>query len=376
MDEAMLLNTPIHELSNYFAQKYRTSVPVLLKDQVTIEQHAAQIDLRNDPTRMDRARAHPQWVAGTRVEVTLPFEGDAACFHMQPTTFTFHPPQGEVAGNCVIFTIEGVVLSADLIRTRIQNMIAEIAKNLRYLQTDANRFNGNLYSYANLLIERQRKKALSDPDAPAAGFRLRAREGELPSAPAAERRQLTPPTPPIIIPQPKAEPELAMKDYDDILQAIVQTAQTLRLSPSALAVMDDTTLRSHFLIPLNARFESRNNQETFTFAADADLSIRIEDKAIFVAAAHFWTGEARILALLDQLLAADAWREVKAALIVINRGRPFAAMLDSLRAALRGHAGFKRELPQLSDTTYLYAFGGSAGSTRDMLLTVLAFDVP
>jgi hypothetical protein len=297
---------------------------------------------------------------------------------MQPTTFTFHPPHGQVEGNTLAFAIEGVALSPDVLRTRIQQTLNEIGKNLRYLQTDVNRFNGNLSSYAHLQIERQRKKVLSDPDAPTAGFKLKERTPEANPLPEA-RQELTPPLPPLIANQPKRDPLLAVQDYEEILRLLQQTAHTLRHSPSALAMMEDATLRSHFLIPLNAHFEAKHTRENFTQIGDAELGIRIDERYIFVAACRFWHDERALSATLDHLLATAMWRDAKAALVLFNRHQMYAPMLDAVRATIRHHSSFKRELPQLSDTTYLYTFGGPvdgrADTSREHLLTVLAFDV-
>ena len=369
MDENMLLNTPIHELCNYLAQKYRTSIPILKKDQIIIDQHAAQVPLSIDRTQSRR-------VAGTVVNVAVPFDGDPQCFHMQPTTFTFHPPRGDVQDNFVIFQLEGVGLVADVVRAQTQQVITAIEQNLKYLQTDTNRFNGNLYSYANLLVDRQRKKALSDPDAtPASGFKLKNRDADLPSdSIGEERRALTP-----VLPLPtqiKATPTLALKDYEQILQLLQTTSQTMRHSPSVLKTMDEAALRAYFLIQLNARFDGIGSGETFAFLHTSNICIRVDGKNIFVAECKFWAGPEIYAATLNQLLAYENWRDAKAAIMVINRDHAFAEMVDTLRTATRNHSSFKRELSQLSDTTFIYGFAPRDEPNREILLTVLAFDVP
>ena len=387
MDEGMLLNTPIHELCNYLAAKYRTSIPILKTDQILIEQQEAQVAVPIPPASIGADGRQSRIVAGSIVKVSVPFEGDPACFHMQPTTFTFHPPLGDVEGDFVIFQLEGVGLVADMVRVKIQQIVIDIGQNLKYLQTDTNRFNGNLYSYANLLVDQQRKKVLSDPDtAGATGFKLKDRGTDAPnpaSPPtdpgATARRTLTPV---LTLPkQSKLIPTLALKDYEQILQALQNSTQVLRRSPSVLKVMDAAALRAYFLIQLNDRFEDKSGIETFGFAGKSDIRIRTEDKNIFVAECIVWAGPAAFITTLNQLLAYENWREVKAAIIVFARDRAeldnsFADVLDALRVATRNHSSFKRELPQLSDTIFLYGFAPLDEPQREILLTVLTVDVP
>ena len=380
MDENMLLNTPILELCNYLAQKYRINIPILKKDQVIIEQRAAQVAQNTFPAHATSATSPSRMVAGTIIEVTIPFDGTPECFHMQPTTFTFHPPSGDVRGNSVIIQLEGVGLVADMVRAQIQQIITEIGKNLRYLQIDANRFNGNLYSYAHTVVEQQRQKINSDPDAAAAGIKVKARTADMDSEPMSEERRTVTPvlSPPA---QTNVLPSLALKDYEQILQALPTIAQTIRLSPSILKTMDDAALRAYFLIQLNARFASNSGGETFVFMGNSDLCIRAEDKNIFVAECTFWAGREQFAATLNQLLGVRKWRDVRAAIIVFQRDHPFTEMRDSLRAIIRSHSSFKRELPQLSDTTFLYGFTHHGFThhedrSHEFLLTVLAFDVP
>lgn len=372
----MLLNTPILELCNYLAQKYKISIPILKKDQLIIEQRAAQVALNTFPARAMSSNSSTRIVAGTIIEVAVPFDGTPECFHMQPTTFTFHPPTGDVQGNFVIIQLEGVGLVADMVHVKIQQIMAEINKNLNYLQTDANRFNGNLHSYAHTLVAQQRKKINNDPDAAtAAGYKLKARTADIDSEPTPEeRRTLTPVlSPPAQI---KVIPSLALKDYEQILQALPTIAQTMRLSPSILRTMDDAALRAYFLIQLNARYESKSSGETFVSMGNSDLRIRTEGKNIFVAECKFWEGREQFAATLNQLLGDQNWRDVRAAIILFQREQPFTEMCDSLRAIMRSHSSFKRELPQLADTTFLYGFTHHDDRNREFLLTVFAFDVP
>ncbi len=378
LDDDMLLNTSIHDLSTYFAEKYKASVPILLRDNIVVDQRETQIDISNDRTRVVRDRSRPFLVTGTLVEVSVPFEGDPDCFNIQPTSYTFYRPRGEVQDNVLILHIEGVDLIADTVRSQIQQSITEITQNLRYLQTDVDRFNGNLYSYAHALLVQRRRKLLADRNLVSAlRYKLIERSSDVhDDDPPEVRRTITPVLPSASTIPFKPEPTLAIRDYEHILEVLLKTAHILELSPSAFATMDEETLRSHFLVQLNGHFEGKTHGETFNFKGKTDIFIRAQEKNIFIVECKYWSGPMLLIETLNQLLGSDSWRDTKAAIILFNRNNEFSQMLDSIRETMKSHSSFKRELSQLSETSFPYLLAHRNDRNREMLLTVLAFDVP
>jgi hypothetical protein len=378
MNEEMLLNTSIHDLCNYFAEKYKIRVPTLLKDKIVVDQREAQIDISYDRTRYVKDRNRPLMVPGTLVEVSVPFEGDPQCFSVQPTTHTFYRPHGGVQDNILLLYIKGLDLNADMVRAQIQQSITEISQNLNYLQIDANRFNGNLYSYAHTLLGQRRKKLLTDRNLVSAlGYKLKGRSSDSSTDEAPEaRRKLAPLLPTVSTIPFKPEPTLTLKDYERILKVLMNTVGLLEHSPSLFVSLDEETLRSHFLVQLNRHFEGKVQGETFTFEGKTDIFIRTQGKNIFIVECKRWSGSMILVETLNQLLGYASWRDTKAVLIVFNRNNEFAQMIISIRETLKSHSNFKRELPQLSETTFPYLFAHRDDRNREMLLTILAVDVP
>lgn len=376
MDDDQLLTTAIHELCNYFAQKCRISIPILHRDQIFVEQREAQIDVSSERARYLQDRARPFLVTGTVVEVSVPFDGDPQCFEMQPTTFTFHPPHGEVRDHLLVFHVEGIDLVADVVRAQIQKTITDVSQNLRYLQTDAERFNGNLYSYANQLVEQRRKKLLTDRNLVAGlGFKLKERSEVRLPPPGETRSRLIPTLPPAASASNRAEPALTEDDFEQILENLQNTAQSLRYSPSLLASCSEETLRSHFLVQLNAQYDGKSAGETFKFEGPSDIFVRAEGKSIFMAECTFWAGARSFAETLNQLLAKESWRDAKVALIIFNRTHDFPQMLEAIRVTSKNHSNFKRQLPQLEETIFPCVLAQREDRTREMYLTVLAFDL-
>lgn len=375
MDDDMLLKTSIHELCTYFAETCRITIPVLQRDKIAIDQRETQIDVSNDRNRYIQDRSRPFLVVGTLVEVYIPFSGDPQCFNVQPSTFTFHPPRGDVRDNMLVLYIEGVDLVADIVRAQIQQLITDVLQNLRYLQTDAERFNGNLISYAYALVEQRRRKLLTDRALVSSlDIKLKERTNDSPFLPAPTLRRRVMPT---FAPgrTPQTEPTLDPQDFEQILELLHTTVAILSHSPTAIAYMSEETLRSHFLIRLNDKFVGDGASETFHFEDESDIFIRTENKNIFIAECKFWSGPLTLLETLDQIVGSPCWRDTKVVLIILNRNKPFAHLLGVLYEAIKSHSNFKRQLPQLEETIFPCVLAQREDRTREMYLTVLAFDL-
>jgi hypothetical protein len=378
LDGDRLLNTAIHDLSTYFAERFKFDIPVLLTDKIVVDQREAIIEVgsdRNLAYTSERARGFA--ATGTLVEVSVPFEGDALCFDIQPTTFTFNLPRGEAHENLLTFYIEGVDLIADQVRAQIQQMLNDVSQNLRYLRSDCDRFNANLYSYAHSLIQKRRRKLLSDRNLLTdLGFKLKERSDSPVTFQLPEIRQKIVPVLPLATKTPyRPEPYLATRDFARVLEVMQKMAQVMQHSPSALLRMDDDALPAHFLFQLNGHFEGKNPVETFAYAAKNTIGIQGDGKHIFLAECHFWTDARDFAATLRRLLGFSSWRDTKAAVLLFNRDKDFSQMLEAIQATVRGHSNLKRELPQLSKTSLPYVFAHHADRNREMLLTILAFDV-
>jgi hypothetical protein len=135
-------------------------------------------------------------------------------------------------------------------------------------------------------------------------------------------------------------------------------------------------LRSHFLVQLNGHYEGQATGETFNYEGKTDILIRVNGKNIFIGECKYWDGPKKLLETLDQLAAQTSWRDTKVAIIVFNRRKDFSAVLKSIKETIPKHNSFKREVPIDGETKFRYVFGNRNDSTRELLLTVLAFDVP
>jgi hypothetical protein len=378
VDGNRLLNTSVDDLCDYFEEKYRIEVPVLHEDQIVADQQEIQIDVSQDSMRFMRDRSRPFFVPGTAVEITVPFDGEAEAFKIRPTTYTLSPPIGEVRGSTLVLMIQGTDLKAKQVRAEIDRMLTEIKSYLENLRRNAEGFNGQLRQLAREAIERRRQKLLADQNLVAAlGFRLKERQDSTQTYVTPQvRRKITPTLPPASTAPFKPEPTLSPDDYDHILSVIQNMALVMERSPSAFAAMDEESLRSHFLVQLNGHYEGQATGETFNYEGKTDILIRAEGKNIFIAECKYWGGPKKLTETLDQLLNYSCWRDTKVAVIIFNRRKNFSSVLDAIPATVEAHQNCKRALGRNSETSFRYIFAHRDDPNREMILTVLAFDVP
>ncbi len=79
---------------------------------------------------------------------------------------------------------------------------------------------------------------------------------------------------------------------------------------------------------------------------------------------------------INQLLGYLSWRDTKVAVIIFNRNRNFSGVLQTIQEAVPNHPHMKRILPKRGETSFRYVFGNPADHNRELILTVMAFDIP
>ena len=378
MDGNRLLNTSPDDLCDYFEDKYRVNVPSLIEAEIVADQNETQIDVSSDFLRAIRDRSQPFYISGTEVKITVPFEGDAKVFNIQPTSFTLSPPIADINGNTLIIRVEGTDLKAEEVRKEIDQTLSEINKYLNTLRDNAKGLNEQLRGIARGAIDRRREKLLSDQSLVASlGFPLKSRQDSLKTYVAPEvRRKIRPSIPPASTAPYEPEPVLSDDDYEHILGVIQNMVQVMERSPSAFAAIDEESLRSHFLVQLNGHYEGQATGETFNYEGKTDILIRVNGKNIFIAECKYWGGPKKLTETIDQLLGYSSWRDTKVAVIIFNRRKNFSKVLDAIPGTVTAHKCYKRFLKKVSETNFRYVFSNRDDPNREMILSVVAFDVP
>lgn len=339
MDGNRLLNTSADDLCDYFEEKYRVNVPLLRENEITADQKETQIDVSGDRLRAIRDRSRPFYIPGTIIEITIPFDGDAEAFNIQPTSFTLNPPIADIHEDKLIIRVQGTDLKADRVKTEIDKTISEIKKYLNTLKENAKGLNDQLRNIAMGAIQRRKEKLLSDQSLVASlGFPLKERDDSPKTyvAPTV-RRKIHSTLPPASTAPFAPEPTLSNDDYEHILSVIENMAQVMERSPSAFATIDEESLRTHFLVQLNGHYEGQATGETFNYEGKTDILIRVQGKNIFIAECKYWGGPKKLAETIDQLLGYSSWRDTKVAVIIFNRNRNLSKVLDSIPQTVEAH---------------------------------------
>ncbi len=378
-DKNNFLNTDENELIDYFYEKHTIEIPVLLVDQkYMFEPKEADIDVSEDRRRDIRDRSRPFYIKGSSFNCIIPFQGDAAFFNYQPSTFTFNPPRAIVKGQELIIEVRTLEPNNSEISRYFEEQISEISSYLGYLKRDADQFNTNSRQWITELVT-YRKKRLNEANKTAkligipiikvgdynSTLSIPIKPKKVVVQPVARNNYTTP-----------SEYILSPEMYDNILESINNMALVFEKSPSAFRNLEEEAMRFLFLIPLNAMYGLSASGETFNFKGKTDILITWEGKNVFIAECKFWEGEKAFNEAIDQVLSYLSWRDTKTALIIFNRNKNFSKVLTAIQSAVTNHSCFSKEIGKKSETIFQYTFHHPEDSQRAVHLAVMAFDVP
>jgi hypothetical protein len=377
LEAQRVLTSSIEDLCDYFVKKYFVEVPELQKEKTIADQQEKEIDMSHRLGGYDSSPGR-HYVKGTEIVISVPFSGDAELFKVRPNTFTYNPPCGEVRDQTLILRVSGIQLDAKVVRGQIDAELAQIEGWLSTLRSNVEPYNTAIRENARQQLEARRTKLLADQNLVSElGFPLRTRTDTSRTYAPPEVRRKIKPSLPVQSTQPfKPEPALTSEDYEHILTVLQNMAQVMERSPSAFNTIDEESLRSHFLVQLNGHYEGQATGETFNYSGKTDILIRVDGRNIFIGECKYWGGPQKLLETLDQLLSYSSWRDTKVALVIFNRRKNFSAVLSAILPSVQGHPNFKRSLPIEGETRFRVVLSHKDDPAREMLITILAFDVP
>jgi hypothetical protein len=373
-----LLNAIEHDLVEALVESFRLDVPVIRDTDVYIADSAERkVEMTGDAARLLGNYANAFYVDGTEVVIAAPFEGDAAFFHVQPLRYSLNPPRAEIGKSELLLRYVRTDQDGEAVKSEYRRTLASIQEHLQSLAEAAGQFNGQLEALVSGLVASRKQRILKQEGMTAAiGLPLKKREG-VPAtysvpvtrrAPRLDHLQSSEPFQP--------EPALSNEDYEEVLRIMSNMVRVMELSPHAFFEMGEDGLRSHFLVQLNGAFLGQATSETFNFQGKTDILIKVSGKNVFVAECKFWAGKTAFLRTIDQLLSYLSWRDTKTAVLVFNRKSQFSTVLAGIAESAPKHANFKRDLGKTGESTFRYVFAQQGDKKREVMLTVMAFDVP
>ena len=379
LPSSTLLNTSPEDLAIQMAEKHKLDIPELQEKEIVTEQKETQVDVSGESGRIIRDRNRPHYISGTEIAFTVPFTGNVMLFRYQPSSYSLSPIFASFYHSNLLFTYQTTDHNAEKIRSSFDRDFTEVKRLLRNVRNDVEQFNSELHQKALGKINARRTKILKDQGLVASlGFPLKKRDDAPQTYVTPEVRRkpkvkevTSPKTEPF-----KPEPVLDMQDYEHILSVVSSMVKVMERSPNAFSGMKEEELRSHFLVQLNGHYQGQATGETFNFEGKTDILIRAKDKNIFIAECKFWKGPKSLINTIDQILSYVTWRDTKTAIILFCKGKDFSKIIEKIPESVKKHSSFKREEELDVETVSRYIFGNEKDSSRELMLTILAFHIP
>jgi hypothetical protein len=358
-----LLGTTLDEWCKFYVSKYNLEPPTLLEDQI-------QADLQEHRSRTPN-------IEGSTYLFYVPFHGDRRFFTYTPSTWSSALPAADIQDTELTLSYKQRDPNPDRIKHDFQEDLKQIRTHIERLRQEATLFNRNIESVAKHQLEARLAKIKKDRNiADNLGFPLRKRE----DAPKtftvpAIRKQIAIPT----VSKKTAsapEPALEMAVYEDILSIISNMTAVMERSPHAFTNMDEETLRQHFLVQLNGQYEGQATGETFNYEGKTDILIRAQGRNIFIGECKFWKGADVFSKTIDQLLGYTAWRDTKTCIVLFNKNKDLTAVLKQIPQLVSSHPAFVRQMAYSSETGFRFIMRHRDDKDRELIMTVLVFDVP
>lgn len=379
-----ILNMSEEDLCQYLASKYVLEAPEIHEDKMYVyESTDIDIDVSKDKFGLISDRSRSFHVKGTKITIAIPFEGDGNLFHYQPSTFTYSPPRGEIVGQEVRLIYETVEHDPAKLKQEHERELDKIKRYLDWVARDVQNFNNQLESFVKENVAKRKKKLIDDLGLVAAlGIPIKRRD-EFPSTYTIPSMRKKPKIEmPKVSKEPfKPEPTLSEEEYENILEMIYSMALVMERSPQTFLRLKEEEIRNHFLMVLNSHYEGRATGETFNYGGKTDILIREQGKNVFIAECKFWKGEKGLLKAIDQLLGYTSWRDTKTAILLFNKNQDFTSVLDKIDIVVQSHSCHKRKHTLKStklknETTLSYVFHQPRDTNREIVLTIMAFDIP
>ena len=377
--EDRILNTSPSDLGNHFVAKYTVDPIEIDEDGIQSDYGDAQVDVSQRFNYVVRDRSRPAMVSGTRIAFFVPFTGDEQLLRCQPSSYLLDggiraiPKNGEL-----VFLYDRTASDLPGVRDEFEADLGSLKKYLNWVEADVCQHDEAIKSSIDQLIEARREKILNDRGIVAnLGYPMKRRSGVPKTYTTPEvKRRITPQLPSPSTEPFQPEPELHMDHYEHILSVISNMVTVMEQSPKAFQEMREEDLRQHFLVQLNGHYEGRATAETFNYEGKTDIIIKDKGKNIFVAECKFWNGPKALTQAIDQILGYVSWRDTKTAILVFNRNKDMTSVLAKIPNTVREHPNCKAEREYNMETGFRYVLGHRDDLNREVLLTVLVFDVP
>jgi hypothetical protein len=312
-------------------------------------------------------------VKGRIYSLHVPYRGDEYLFQYMPMPPPPNPAHASVSKTEVVFTAGGTWHTSESINKQFDANLATLEDGVARVEKNVTPFNAALRNaIVAKLAHRIETAKKTRQTTQGLKYPLRRRDNapetfKLPEKP----KQLTPK--PVKVDKSYVLDEA---DYQNILKICESMSLVMERSPSVFVEAGEEHIRVHYLVQLNGQYQGEATGETFNHVGDTDILIRHENKNVFVAECKFWGGYEAMKKTADQLLGYTTWRDTRTALIIFNRNLDFTNVISEAQRAMKDHQHYKSGPTKESETRFRYTFSHPEDKQRDIIATLLLFNMP
>ena len=346
MSDLNISTCDIQEWIDYLVGKYAITPITLFEESISQSLTETKVKKYNPFSKHIPYEKEYFEIDGYRITYTIPFDGDANLFYLQPsrrilTSFKvadFNAPHGEECGN---FALSFEYTKQELqdkgldmqkyVKTQFENEFKSYRTMIGNVNEEINTFNARLPELAQKCLEERKEKAAS--------FALISQMLEIPIS----RNNNAPNTTPVAIkriartpaqkPSQKSMPTeyyISDADYENINKIIMMSGTTMEKTARTYYQNNEEELRDHLLATLNTHYDNATG-ETFRKIGKTDIHIEFENKAAFIGECKIWHGEKMFAEAVQQLMNYSTWKDIKVSLVVFNKkNQCFQGIIDKI----------------------------------------------
>lgn len=312
-------------------------------------------------------------VKGRIYSLHIPYTGEEYLFHYTPMPPPPNPARASVSKTEVVFTAAGAWHTSESINKQFDANLATLQDGIARVEKSITPFNAALRNVIILkLAQRIDTAKKTRQTTEGLKYPLRRRDN------APETYKL-PEKPKQLVPQPVQVDDsyvLGEPDYQNILKICDSMSLVMERSPTVFEKAEEEHIRVHYLVQLNGQYQGKATGETFNNTGKTDILIRHENKNVFVAECKFWGGHKALVETVDQLLRYTTWRDTRTALIIFSRNLDFTNVIAEARRAMKDHQHYKSGPTKESETRFRYIFTHPDDKQRDIIVTLMLFNMP
>ncbi len=382
-----LLATPNADLVDHFVHELGVEPLSLLEEHMGTTEGETQVDVSGDPNRFfGDERTGPFYVPGHRIEISIPYTGDAMLWKLKPSSWKSVfpcgdalPQRGSQLGSLHLkFSTPVDSLNEERLGDIIKRELELIRFYVESAASEVRRHNDELRESIKRAISARRER-IQKTEGIASRLGLPVKRN--PNAPDVEAikvaRKLVRPLPPLKSGSYKPEYGIEDQTYEHILAVIRHEIATFEATPSTYKSLGEEDLRNILLAHLNGHYEGDATGETFRKGGKTDIRIETESRAAFIAECKLWSGTKGLCSAVDQLLGYLTWRDCKTALIIFNKEvKSFSSVIEKCPVELQTNAKYKRVLATENRTgEWRFCFQSANDELREVTIHVFVADL-